>query len=135
MTTIETTDDGNIMIHVEMCLRRFSGQKKTIIPEGDFDPTQINTRDDGNRVVLLALARAHHWRKLIEAGKCQSPLEIAERVNSDAGYIRKIMRLNDLSPRIVRRILDGTAPDTLTLNKLINRLPYSWEEQEKKFLG
>ena len=135
MTKIETTYDGNILIHIPMCLRTFSGHKRIIIPEGEFSPMHNPTGDDRDRVVLLAFARAHHWKKMIDSGECKSTFEIAAKLSTDAGYIRKLMRLNDVSPRIVRRFLNGTQPENLTLNKLIDKLPYSWEEQEQKFLG
>ena len=135
MTTIETTDDGDILIHVKMSLRTFSGHKRIIIPEGEYSPLHNLTGDDRDRIVLLAFARAHHWKKMLDSGQCNSTFEIAPKLSPDAGYIRKIMRLNDVSPKIVRRFLNGTQPENLTLNKLIDKLPYSWEEQEQKFLG
>ena len=135
MTTIETTDDGNIVIHVQMALRHFSGRKKIIFPDDTFDPTQIHLRDNGDRAVLVALARAHHWKKLMDEGKCKSSFDIATKLVVDAGYVRKILRLNDLSPKIVQRFLNGTEPNGLSQKKLMQSLPYSWEEQEKMLLG
>ncbi len=137
MTTIETTDDGNIVIHIKMCLRNFAGRKKIIIPDGngEFDPTQIQTHDDGDRAVILSLARAHHWKLLLESGQCKSTFEIASKLGIDAGYVRRLLTLNNLSPAIVRQFLNGTAPDGLSLSRLLETQPYSWEEQEKQLLG
>lgn len=135
MTTIETTDDGDILVHVKMSLRTCSGRRRIIIPEGEFDPTHNLTGDDKDRAPLLAIARAHHWKKLMDSGQCKSTFEIAAKLSSDSGYIRKIMRLNELSPKIIRCFLNGTQPDGLSLSKLVDKLPYSWEEQEKLLLG
>ena len=135
MTTIEPTDDGDIMVRIPMSLRNYSGRKKLIIVSGEFDPTKIHTQDDGDRAVLLSLARAHHWKKLMDEGKCKSTFEIAYKLTIDAGYIRRLLSLNNLSPKIVRRFLNGTQPDGLSLSKLLEPQPYSWEEQEKKLLG
>ncbi|MBQ7731699.1 MAG: hypothetical protein IJT68_07680 [Lentisphaeria bacterium] len=135
MTSIETTDDGNIVVRIQMSLRNYSGRKKLIIVDGEFDATKIMTQEDGDKPVLLSLARAHHWKKLMDEGKCKSTFDIAYKLTIDPGYVRRLLSLNNLSPKIVRRFLDGTQPDGLSLSKLLEPQPYSWEEQEKKLLG
>ena len=69
MTKFETTYDGNILIRIPMCLRTFSGRKRIIIPEGEYSPLHNPTGDDRDRIVLLAFARAHHWKKMIDSGE------------------------------------------------------------------
>jgi len=50
-----------------------------------------------------------------------------------AGVCDRRLRLTLLAPDIVEAILDGTAPDGLSLDKLY-RLPTEWEEQ-RQMLG
>jgi len=128
---IEQLEDGDILIKIPMSLRTFSGRKQVITP-GAVDCTARNTTDN---VILLAIARAHHWQKMIDDGLFKSGTAIARELGVDVSYITRILRLNLLSPRIVRLFLTGMAPDKLSLKQLTQALPDVWEEQEKMFLG
>jgi hypothetical protein len=46
-------------------------------------------------------------------------------------YVRRIVRLAFVSPRIITAIMDGTAPAGLTATALVGKLSYSWAEQEQ----
>lgn len=125
MPQIKTDDHGNIIINVMVSLRRFSGRKKIIAPEDASNPPSSGD------AILTALARAFHWKTLIENGDALSAEDIATRVKVDPSYVRRILRLNNISPRIISRILAGDVPKDISLAKLTRKMPVMWEEQEK----
>lgn len=129
MPTIELTDDGNIQITVPMSLRTFSGRKRIITPE---DESTAPSRDEA---VLNAFARAGYWQELLDSGHCATPGEIAKKLKIGQSYVARILRFNQLSPRIVRLFINGTAPNGLSLTKLLKKLPLNWDEQEQMLLN
>lgn len=129
MPKIELTDDGNILLRVPMSLRTFSGRKRVVTPE---DKTKAPACDEA---VLNAFARALHWQELLDSGRCGTAGDIAHELKIDQSYVLRILRLNQISPRIVRLFLHGEAPDGLSLTRLLRKLPASWEEQEQMLLA
>ncbi|MBF0584307.1 MAG: hypothetical protein HQL80_08745, partial [Magnetococcales bacterium] len=75
------------------------------------------------------LGRAHRWLKLLESGQVSSMKELAEQEKLDGSYVSKILRLTLLAPDIIRAILDGRQPESLTLGDLMEPLPMLWSEQ------
>jgi hypothetical protein len=63
----------------------------------------------------------------------QSVEEIAKRKGVGARYVRRLMRLAFLAPKIVEIIAVGKKPQDLTAEALAERihLPLLWTEQEK----
>lgn len=131
MCRIEQLEDGNILVKVPMSLRLFAGRKRIITP-GMLDRPPKEQMDNA---VLCAFARAQHWQRLIDEGKFKSGSAIAKELGVDSSYVTRILRLNQISPRIVRLFLTGMAPDGLSLTKLIRQLPETWEEQEQILLS
>jgi hypothetical protein len=62
--------------------------------------------------------------------------EIAERERVGARYMRRLMRLAFLAPKIVEMIAAGSQPPDLTAEVLAERidLPLYWTEQERVVL-
>ena len=62
--------------------------------------------------------------------------EIAERERVGARYMRRLMRLACLAPKIVEMIAAGSQPPDLTAEVLAERidLPLYWTEQERVVL-
>lgn len=128
MPQIKTDENGNIIISVMMCLRKYSGRKRIITPDDQGFTERTND------AILTAIARAFHWKTLIEKGEVRTAEDIALRVNTDPSYVRRILRLNYLSPQIIRRIINGDVPQNLSLAKLTQKQPDRWDEQEKMLL-
>jgi site-specific DNA recombinase len=59
--------------------------------------------------LLKAVARAHQWSHDLLAGRTRSIDEIAERQRIGARYVRRLMRLAFLAPKIVEVIAAGSA--------------------------
>ena len=59
--------------------------------------------------------------------------EQAKRDKVCVQYVRRILNLSFLSPKIVRSILNGTQPTDCTLKKLLSIKSSNWQEQEQIF--
>lgn len=80
-----------------------------------------------------AIARAHRWSRMLEAGEYMSLTELAAKEGVTESYLARILRLNLLSPTVVEAILDGTPSAAPQLQKLLRPFPIAWNEQEVAF--
>ena len=73
------------------------------------------------------------WSDELLSGRAQSVAEIAEREGVSARYVRRLMRLAFLAPKIVEAIVAGHQPPELTAEALTERidLPLLWTAQEE----
>src|SRR5690606_161697 len=79
------------------------------------------------------LAKAHGWLERVLQGEAIA--DIARRDGHAKYYVGSRIQLAFLSPALQQAILDGTQPQTMTLQKLVqNDLPLDWHEQERMFL-
>ena len=87
------------------------------------------------RMVKL-LSRAHHYFNLLTAGKDSSFKEIGILEKLLSSYVSRVAILAFLSPDIIKGILEGRHPPSLTSDSLMKSLPLptDWAEQ-KKVLG
>jgi len=85
------------------------------------------------RALLKAVARAHQWSDDLVSGRAQSIAEIAERERVGARYIRRMLQLAFLAPRIMEMIAAGSQPPDLTAEALTERidLPLLWNAQDQ----
>ena len=81
--------------------------------------------------VIKILAQAYRWHQDILKG--QTLKEIAKRDNVSEQYVRRILELSFLSPKIVRAILAGKHPADCTLKHLLSIHTPNWREQEEIF--
>ena len=86
--------------------------------------------------ILTALSRAFHWQRLLDEGVVSSGTDIARREGLHQTTVNELLRLTLLSPPMVRSILDGHQPKTLSLLWLKNnQVPADWDEQHRLFDG
>ena len=85
--------------------------------------------------LIKRLSKANIWFDQLTQ-KNTSMQQIAEQENVSRSYVSRIIRLAFLSPNIVKAIMTGKAPETLTADKLIHHipLPIDWNEQ-RELLG
>ena len=105
------------------------GGRKVVIPAavGDKMP-------EHDAPILTALSRAFHWQRLIDEGIVSSGSDIARQEGLNQSTVNELLRLALLSPAVVRNILDGHQPKTLSLIWLKNNLlPTDWDEQHALF--
>ena len=81
-----------------------------------------------NKELIKILNQAYTWHQEILDGKTTQ--EIASREKVCVQYVRRILNLSFLSPKIVRSILNGTQPADCTLKKLLSIKSSNWQEQE-----
>lgn len=107
------------------------GGRKVVIPTAAGDKMP-----EHDAPILTALSRAFHWQRLIDEGVVSSGSDIARREGLHQTTVNELLRLTLLSPALVRSILDGRQPKTLSLLWLKNRVPPSdWDAQHQLFNG
>jgi len=128
MSTVTVTGSGDsIRVRIPMKLKKRSGRKMVIVPDGMENAAR--PVPDYHEALVVALARAYLWNELIETGKFTSIKELAETIGLDSAYVARIMRLALLSPEIVSAIVDGNEPGGLSYRMLAKPFPVLWEEQ------
>jgi hypothetical protein len=86
-----------------------------------------------NPFLVKIIAKGHYWNKLLNEGHFKTIKEIAEcEKEHNIDYIKKAVRLNILSPRIIESILAGKQPKDLTVEKLCAVKTLDWNEQERQ---
>jgi hypothetical protein len=109
-------------------VKRGSVKSKIIAPDNAFPKPSLN------QPLVRALLKAHKWeREIAKIGD----IDIYCRQNKlSQRYLQRILRLNNLSPRIKNAILDGTFPPTILLQDLLTKPPkLLWHEQNAQFFG
>ena len=113
---------------IPMRIKRHGG-RKVVIPAAAGDKMP-----EHDAPILTALSKAFHWQRLIDEGIVSSGSDIARREGLHQTTVNELLRLTLLSPTLVRSILDGRQPKTLSLLWLKNNLPPSdWGEQHALF--
>ena len=107
------------------------GGRKVVVPAAAGDKMP-----EHDAPILTALSRAFHWQRLIDEGIVKSGSDIARQEGLNQSTVNELLRLALLSPAVVRNILDGRQPKTLSLIWLKNNLlPTDWDEQHALFDG
>ena len=85
-----------------------------------------------NETLVKAIVKSFYWHNLLLEGKVRNTRDIQKLENmKDNSYIKQVLNLRFLSPRIIEAILNGTQPRELTVTKLFNIKTLNWNEQEK----
>jgi DNA invertase Pin-like site-specific DNA recombinase len=100
------------------------------------EPTQMGIRREANARLVNLLSRAYDWFGRITSGRAASAQEVAAQEQITRTYVARVIGLTFLAPDIVRAILEGRNPASLTPNSLMHHvpLPADWQEQ-RKLLG
>ena len=65
--------------------------------------------------LAIAVARAHRWKDLLANGIFPTMNDLADRLELDRAYVRRLMNLTLLAPDLVEAILRGDEPSGLSL--------------------
>lgn len=120
-----------VTVVVPLKTRQWGGRKAIIAPDGTpLSPEialsgAVPTR--GDPALVKALARAHRWRRKLEAGEVGTVRELAKAERVNETYISRALRLTLLAPGMVEAILDGQQPEGMTLPKLMEGVEVEWE--------
>ena len=120
------TDGGGLRVRVPMTFKRRGGRKEIVVSEG-LDAAASPAPRSGDPLVL-AIARAHRWKELLEIGRYADIAELAQTMGVNASYVGRLLNLTLLAPDIIETIVSGRDPGGLSLDRLY-RLPLAWEEQ------
>ena len=90
--------EGNMVIRVPMKLKRDHGRKQVVAPSGLEGPV-VFSRGQAQQALVLALARAHRWSRMLERGEVASVNELAEQQGVDPSLIGRTLRLGHPGPR------------------------------------
>jgi hypothetical protein len=94
--------------------------------------TQQNQPSRCDPALIKAVVRGRAWFEELATGRVRSLEELAKRDGISRRYIRRLVDLAFLSPRIVDAILQGRHPVALTATRLSEfDLPLDWAEQHK----
>ena len=111
---------------------KWHGGRKVVIPAA----TSGDRMPDHDASILVALSRAYHWQRLIDDGIVNSGSDIARHEGLHQTTVNALLRLTLLSPEMIRNLLDGHQPKTLSILWLKkNELPWNWDEQRDLFGG
>jgi hypothetical protein len=123
---------SRITVHVPLKFVARGGRKSIFIPVADAPPPSQTHR---NNALIKALARAHHWRKLIEDGGYASITELADTKGLNQSYACRQLRLTLLAPSIVTAILNGSDGAAISLKRALQPFPDEWAGQCNELLS
>lgn len=124
-------DGDTVVVRIPMTLKRRSGRKEIIVPEGLEGASPPIAPAHGP--LVTAVARAFAWQEAIESGRYPSATALAEAMGLDRSYVRRILALASLAPDIVEAIVEGREPTGMSLDRLMTDVPMGWEEQRGRF--
>ena len=127
-TGIEVSRDGaSLTVEVPLAFRKRGSRKQVISPAGVSE--WARGRPQVQSTLVKAIARAHRWRAMLENGTYASAAELAAAERINPSYVARLLRLTLLAPDIIEPVLNGTHRPALTLDRLMQRFPVSWDEQ------
>jgi hypothetical protein len=120
-------EGDRVLIHIPMRFKKKSGRKEIVFA----DPAQVEkaVKDQVQRPLVVALARAHRWMECLEDGTFGSIAELAEVAGLDPSYVRRVLGLTMLAPDLVDMVLSGGEADAASLTSMKTDLPMSWAKQ------
>lgn len=110
----ETETPIFILKKVKITKTSQSGNVLIIGSENKPEPTP-------NPYLINAIVKSHYWHKLLIEGKVKNIKAIQELEGlNDNTYIKDILKLKFISPKLTEEILNGTQPKDLSVQKLFN---------------
>ncbi len=97
------------------------------MPDGVHSPT--GNRPDYHEAFVVAISRAHRFKKMLDVGKYGSVAEMAGALKISRYQMVRMLRLTLLAPDITESILSRNEPGGLSLNCLVQAIPELWTEQ------
>ena len=124
-----------VTVVVPLKIKQWGGRKAIIAPDGaSLTPDQVQKgaiRTRGDPALVKALARAHRWRRMLEAGQHGNIRELAKAEKVNETYISRALRLTLLAPDVVEAILDGRQGDGVTLPRMMEEVAVDWGSQRR----
>jgi DNA invertase Pin-like site-specific DNA recombinase len=120
----------SICLNIPVSMKRCGFGMRVLI-EGQ---RTINSIPDAR--LIIHLSKAHDWLMRLTTGKAKSVGEIAVQEGITISHVTRMIYRICLAPDIIKSILDGTHPPSLTSETLKQNLPLpiDWKEQ-RSLLG
>ena len=93
-------------------------------------PSQQSLDPQKRDALIDAIARSRRWVQRLAAEPDLTTKELAQDEKIAERYLRLLLPLAFLSPRLVRAIIDGHAPAHLSVSSLVRAIPYRWDDQD-----
>ena len=123
-------DGQTLTVRVPLTSRKRGGRKEIVTPEGT---TWARPQAEIDNTLVKAIARAHRWRRLLDAGAYGSLTELAQAEKINASYVSRVLRVTLLAPDIIEGILEGSSAPRLALGQLLAPFPSDWVRQRRHF--
>ncbi|QFQ88680.1 hypothetical protein F8A10_14525 [Paracoccus kondratievae] len=114
-------------LHVPFRIVKRGGRKEMQLPDSATQPCKTDN------TLVKALARAFRWKRMLESGEFATIAELAEREGIAPSYMTRVLRLTLLAPDIIEGILDGKQGPEVTLAKVLEPFPLTWQHQALHF--
>lgn len=114
-------------LHVPFRIVKRGGRKEMQLPDSATQPRKTDN------TLVKALARAFRWKRMLESGEFATIAELAEREGIAPSYMTRVLRLTLLAPDIVEAILDGKQGPEVTLTRVLEPFPLTWQHQALHF--
>lgn len=131
------TGEVRITTFVPLTFKKRGIQKVVVAPAGVDDPVKVGASTPAipsshDPTLLKALARGFYWQKLLDSGAVGSVAEISEREGLHRVTVNDGLRFTLLAPDIVVAVLEGSLPQTFTLETMQrNSVPLDWDQQRE----
>ena len=125
--TRATSVPDTVTLHVPFRIVKRGGRKEMPMPEGAAPPRRTDS------ALVMALARAFRWKRVLESGEFATIGELAEREGIAPSYMTRVLRLTLLAPDLVEAILDGKQGPQVTLARVLKAFPALWAAQSDHF--
>ena len=127
------SDGQGISVNVPLMLKKRGGRREVILPQAFASDNPMHPSHQ--EALVIAIARAHRWQKLLDEGKFESISDLAREIGLDVSFAARLLRLTLLAPDIIEAILMGEEPSGLSLTKLTKAGPILWSKQEKGWVS
>lgn len=125
--TSRTQIPDTVTLYVPFRVVKRGGRKEMQLPDGAVQPRRTDS------TLVKALARAFRWKRMLESGEFATIAELAEREGIAPSYMTRVLRLTLLAPDIIEGILDGKQGPEVTLAKVLEPFPLTWQHQALQF--
>ncbi len=123
MEITEELGNGNLRILVPIKICNIRNRRLIVLPRTETETLAASP-------LLIGIANALHWQRMLDEGKYASIEELALAVGKDRAQVSRTLRLALLSPEIVHQALTGGLP--ITAKVLLSAgIPADREEQKK----
>jgi site-specific DNA recombinase len=121
-------DGSTIELSAAVAFRRRGAATRLVFPGSE----QRNRGSRCDPALIKAITRGRACFEELATGRSRSLQEIAARESINRRYIRRLVNLAFLSPRLIEAIVQGRQPVELTATRLPELdLPTDWAEQHR----